>query len=100
MTGLPSATCLCLICRLMSSRKPAVAFIFVTLVIDILGIGLIIPILPKLVSTFVENQDVSKASTIYGSLAALYSLMQFLCAPILGSLSDRFGQKTKVFCCF
>src|SRR3954468_10836312 len=93
MTGLPSATCLCLICSLMSSRKPAVAFLFVPLVIDILGIGLIIPILPKLVSTFVENQDVSKASTIYGSLAALYSLMQFLCAPILGSLSDRFGRR-------
>jgi DHA1 family tetracycline resistance protein-like MFS transporter len=77
----------------MSSRKPAIAFIFVTLVIDILGIGLIAPILPKLVSTFVENQDVSKASAIYGGLTALYSLMQFLCAPILGSLSDRFGRR-------
>jgi DHA1 family tetracycline resistance protein-like MFS transporter len=77
----------------MSSRKPAIAFIFVTLVIDILGIGLIAPILPKLVSTFVVNQDVSKAAAIYGGLTALYSLMQFLFAPVLGSLSDRFGRR-------
>ncbi|HUR45857.1 MAG TPA: TCR/Tet family MFS transporter [Candidatus Saccharimonadales bacterium] len=77
----------------MSSRKPAVAFIFVTLVIDILGIGLIIPILPNLVASFVENHDVSKASTVYGLLAALYSLMQFLFAPILGSLSDHYGRR-------
>jgi DHA1 family tetracycline resistance protein-like MFS transporter len=76
----------------MSRRKPAIAFIFVTLVIDILGIGLIIPILPKLVQEF-RGGDVSAASQTVGWLAALYSLMQFAWAPLLGSLSDRFGRR-------
>ncbi|HKS37968.1 MAG TPA: TCR/Tet family MFS transporter [Verrucomicrobiae bacterium] len=76
----------------MSSRKPALGFIFVTLFLDILGIGLIIPILPKLIEQL-SGGDISDASSIYGWLAALYSLMQFLCAPVLGSLSDRFGRR-------
>lgn len=72
-------------------RKPAIGFIFVTLVLDILGIGLIIPILPKLVENF--SGGVAEASTNVGLLASLYSLMQFIFAPILGSLSDRFGRR-------
>ncbi|MCB1065086.1 MAG: TCR/Tet family MFS transporter [Verrucomicrobiae bacterium] len=76
----------------MSPRKPALGFIFVTLVLDILGIGLIIPILPKLVDQLAEG-GISEASHVYGLLAALYSLMQFLFAPLLGSLSDRFGRR-------
>ncbi len=75
----------------MTSRKPALGFIFVTLFLDILGIGLIIPILPKLIEEL--SGDVSAASSTYGWLAALYALMQFLCAPVLGSLSDRFGRR-------
>lgn len=73
-------------------RKPAILFIFITLVLDIIGIGLIVPILPKLVETF-EGGDVVAASHAYGALAALYSLMQFVFAPLLGSLSDRFGRR-------
>src|SRR5438445_10465080 len=76
----------------MTSRKPALTFIFVTVVLDILGIGLIIPILPRLVKSF-EGGDAAAASHVVGLLMALYSLMQFLCAPILGSLSDRFGRR-------
>jgi len=76
----------------VSSRKPALSFIFVTLVLDILGIGLIIPILPKLVENF-QGGNVAAASHTYGLLAALYSLMQFVFAPVLGSLSDRFGRR-------
>lgn len=76
----------------MSARRPALGFIFVTLVLDILGIGLIIPILPKLVDQLGDG-GVSEASIIYGALAAIYSLMQFLFAPLLGSLSDRFGRR-------
>jgi DHA1 family tetracycline resistance protein-like MFS transporter len=73
-------------------RKPALGFIFVTLFLDILGIGLIVPILPKLIQEF-EGGNISAASHIYGSLAALYCLMQFLCAPAIGSLSDRYGRR-------
>ncbi|HSH95272.1 MAG TPA: TCR/Tet family MFS transporter [Roseimicrobium sp.] len=76
----------------MTPRKPALGFIFVTLVLDILGIGLIIPILPKLVENLAGG-GVSEASHAFGLLAALYSLMQFVFAPILGSLSDRFGRR-------
>jgi MFS transporter, DHA1 family, tetracycline resistance protein len=76
----------------VTPRKPALGFIFVTLALDILGIGLIIPILPKLVESF-HAGDVAAASHTVGLLAALYSLMQFLCAPLLGSLSDRFGRR-------
>jgi DHA1 family tetracycline resistance protein-like MFS transporter len=76
-------------------RKPALGFIFITLFLDILGIGLIIPILPKLIEELSGN-DISAASTTYGLLAALYSLMQFLCAPILGNLSDHFGRRSVI----
>ena len=74
-----------------AGRKPALSFVFVTLFLDILGIGLIIPILPKLIESLCRN--ISAASSVYGSLAALYSLMQFVFAPVLGSLSDRFGRR-------
>lgn len=76
----------------MIARKPALAFIFVTLFLDVLGIGLIIPILPTLVEELAQG-GIANASFIFGWLAGLYSLMQFLCAPIIGSLSDRFGRR-------
>ncbi|MFT4641477.1 MAG: DHA1 family tetracycline resistance protein-like MFS transporter [Verrucomicrobiales bacterium] len=74
------------------ARKPALGFIFVTLVLDILGLGLIVPILPKLVETM-QSGGLSEAAHTYGFLIALYALMQFLFAPLLGSLSDRFGRR-------
>src|SRR5262245_50948148 len=76
----------------MSARRPALGFIFVTLFLDVLGIGLIIPILPKLVQSLCED-NVSAAATTVGTLSMLYSAMQFLFAPVLGSLSDRFGRR-------
>lgn len=76
----------------MSARRPALGFIFLTLVLDILGIGIVVPILPKLVEQF-SGTDTDAAAYVYGLLAMLYALMQFLFAPILGSLSDRFGRR-------
>lgn len=76
----------------MSARRPAVLFIFITLVLDILGIGLVVPVLPKLIQHY-QGGDVTAGSNAYGMLAALYALMQFLCAPLLGSLSDRYGRR-------
>jgi len=60
--------------------------------IDMLGIGLAFPVLPRLIEEF-QGGDVSRASYIYGLLAAAYSLVQFLLAPLLGALSDRFGRR-------
>ena len=73
-------------------RKAAIAFILLTLVIDIIGIGLVVPVLPELVKEFVGG-DASTAGRYVGVIAATYSLAQFLFAPIIGALSDRFGRR-------
>lgn len=76
----------------MTDRKPALKFIFITLVLDLLGIGIIVPILPALVEEM-KGEGVQGATMTYGVLLAVYSLMQFLFAPLMGSLSDRFGRR-------
>ncbi len=73
-------------------RTPALAFILFTVTLDILGIGLIVPILPKLVKQF-SGGDTATASHAAGYLNALYSLMQFAFAPLLGCLSDKVGRR-------
>jgi MFS transporter, DHA1 family, tetracycline resistance protein len=77
------------------SRSAAVAFIFVTILLDMLALGLIVPILPKLVESFVDN-DTARAARIFGVFGTAWALMQFLFSPILGNLSDRFGRKPVV----
>jgi DHA1 family tetracycline resistance protein-like MFS transporter len=67
-------------------------FILITLFIDILGLGIIIPILPELVKGFVGG-DTSTAARWVGAISAVYAVMQFVFAPILGALSDRFGRR-------
>jgi MFS transporter, DHA1 family, tetracycline resistance protein len=79
----------------MNKREPALGFIFFTLFLDILGIGLIIPILPKLVTQFVGG-TASDASSTVGWLGASYALMQFFFSPILGSLSDKYGRRAVI----
>ena len=73
-------------------RTPALAFIFITLLLDILGFGLLIPILPKFVA-LLSGRGLSTGARDYGWLLALYGLMQFLFSPVLGTLSDRFGRR-------
>jgi MFS transporter, DHA1 family, tetracycline resistance protein len=75
----------------MQNRQPALGFIFVTLVLDILGIGLLIPIVPKLIESFAG--DISSASSTSAWLSASFALMNFVFAPILGSLSDKLGRR-------
>lgn len=75
----------------MGQRRPAVPFVMVTLLIDVIGIGLIIPILPILVGEFTANRQAQ--ANWYGWIAAAYGATQFLCAPLLGALSDRFGRR-------
>ena len=74
------------------SRKPAIKFIFVTLLIDIIGWGIIIPVMPTLLSTM-EGVDVGKASSLNGWLLFAFSITQFVFAPVVGNLSDRYGRR-------
>ena len=73
-------------------RQPALGFVFVTVVLAVLGFGLLIPVLPELVRQFRGN-DFAAGSHTYGWLVSVYALMQFFGSPILGSLSDRFGRR-------
>jgi len=76
----------------MNARSASVRFILITLVIDALGFGLVVPIVPSLVEQL-SGLTVSGASVWVGLLLTAYALMQFVCAPILGGLSDRFGRR-------
>jgi MFS transporter, DHA1 family, tetracycline resistance protein len=73
----------------------AVIFIFVTILLDTLALGVIIPVLPKLVESFVNN-DTASAARIFGLFGTAWALMQFFFSPILGGLSDRFGRRPVV----
>ena len=68
-------------------------FILITLFIDILGIGIIVPILPDLVKELLGRDDAPQAAVYYGVIISTYATMQFLCAPVLGALSDRHGRR-------
>jgi MFS transporter, DHA1 family, tetracycline resistance protein len=77
----------------MSTRKEAaLGFIFVTLLIDVIGFGIIIPVIPKLLEEL-TNSNLSEASVYGGWLLFAYSFMQFICAPIMGGLSDKYGRR-------
>jgi DHA1 family tetracycline resistance protein-like MFS transporter len=76
-----------------NKREAAVGFIFLTLVIDIIGLGIIIPVVPQLIETLAQTKDISKVSMYGGWLTFLYATMQFLFAPMIGSLSDRYGRR-------
>ncbi len=73
-------------------RTAAVAFILLTIFIDVLGIGLVIPVLPELVKQMVGGKAYT-AGRYLGVIMASYSLMQFMFAPLVGALSDRFGRR-------
>jgi DHA1 family tetracycline resistance protein-like MFS transporter len=70
----------------------ALTFIFLTMLIDTIGLGIIIPVSPGLISEL-THQDLSGAARWGGWLFFSYALMQFLCAPLIGNLSDRFGRR-------
>ncbi len=73
-------------------RRAAIAFIFVTVVVDVLAMGVVIPVLPKLVEGFLGG-DTSRAAAIYGLFGTIWALMQFVCSPILGAVSDHVGRR-------
>jgi DHA1 family tetracycline resistance protein-like MFS transporter len=73
-------------------RQAAIGFIFITLLIDVIGWGLIIPVMPELIAGL-KHISVSEASAPGSWLLFVYAFMQFFCAPILGSLSDQYGRR-------
>ncbi len=75
-----------------STRKAAISFIFITLLIDVTGLGIIIPVLPKLIEQLIHG-GISAASQWGGWLTFAYAIMQFLFAPVLGNLSDKYGRR-------
>ncbi|RYY40973.1 MAG: MFS transporter [Chitinophagaceae bacterium] len=75
-----------------ANPKSALRFIFLTLLIDVTGLGLIIPVMPKLIETLTGG-NISDAAVWGGALTVAYSLMQFACAPIIGNLSDQYGRR-------
>jgi DHA1 family tetracycline resistance protein-like MFS transporter len=75
-----------------SARPAAVGFIFVTLLLDIIGLGIIIPVIPQLIQEL-TGADVSEASRYGGWLLFAYAFFQFLFAPLVGALSDRYGRR-------
>lgn len=74
------------------NRKAALGFIFVTILIDVIGFGIIIPVVPNLIMEL-GHTDISNASLYGGWLMFAYAGMQFFCAPLLGNLSDRYGRR-------
>lgn len=74
-----------------TSNKRPIYFIFATIVLDMIGIGLIIPVLPDVIRRFIS--DPGQVSELFGYFIAIYAVMQFIASPLLGGLSDQFGRR-------
>lgn len=77
---------------MQNKKTAAIGFIFITLLIDITGWGIIIPVLPKLIKELISG-DISQAAKIGGWLTFSYSITQFVFAPLIGNLSDQYGRR-------
>lgn len=75
----------------MTSTRPKTHFIFATIFLDMLGVGLLIPIFPDIIRRF--SDDPAEVSELFGYFISIYALMQFIASPVLGALSDRFGRR-------
>jgi DHA1 family tetracycline resistance protein-like MFS transporter len=73
-------------------RRATFVFVFITVLLDMLALGVIVPVLPTLVLQF-KGGDTASGTIVYGLFATVWSVMQFVFAPVLGSLSDHFGRR-------
>ncbi|PSL43473.1 DHA1 family tetracycline resistance protein-like MFS transporter [Chitinophaga niastensis] len=78
-------------------RNAALGFIFVTLLIDVIGFGIIIPVMPKLIEQL-TGEGLSGASQYAGWLTFAYAITQFILSPVVGALSDRYGRRPVLLC--
>src|SRR5438105_6432908 len=76
----------------MKNRQAAIPFIFVTVMLDMLALGLIAPVLPRLILDF-RGGNMNSAAMWNGIFGTVFALMQFFCSPVLGVLSDKFGRR-------
>ncbi len=76
----------------MKNRRLPIIFIVITLMLDAMGIGIIVPVMPDLISE-VSKSDLASAAVWGGILSTVFAVMQFLCGPLLGNLSDQFGRR-------
>jgi DHA1 family tetracycline resistance protein-like MFS transporter len=80
-----------------TSKKAAIGFIFITLLIDVMGWGLIIPVMADLIAQL-KHIPVNEASTYGAFLLSIFAVVQFLFAPVMGNLSDRYGRRPVLLC--
>jgi DHA1 family tetracycline resistance protein-like MFS transporter len=73
-------------------KQAAIGFIFITLLIDVIGLGIIIPVVPKLIQELIRG-DVSEAAKYGGWLTFAYAITQFIFSPLVGNLSDKYGRR-------
>src|SRR6266545_3046340 len=81
--------------RVINRSRAAFIFIFITVLLDMIAFGVIIPVLPQLIARL-QGGDIANAAEIYGLFGTAFAFMQFLSAPVLGALSDRFGRRPVV----
>jgi DHA1 family tetracycline resistance protein-like MFS transporter len=81
--------------RAVAPRRAAFVFIFITVALDMLSLGMIMPVLPKLVENFMSG-DTARAAEIFGVFGTAWALMQFFFSPLLGAMSDSYGRRPVV----
>jgi DHA1 family tetracycline resistance protein-like MFS transporter len=75
-----------------NKKQAALGFIFITILIDVIGWGIIIPVIPGLIEELIQG-DISEAAKIGGWITFAYAIAQFICAPLVGNLSDKYGRR-------